>query len=236
MTISEAAQSSSPGARVVLYVIDATRLGGGVSRITHGQSGGAPVGFGGHNYAPVPVEADGFAWSGEGDRPTPTLRIGAISDSVVSLLLAHDRLRGAVVTRIRTFGQYLDGQPQADGSAHFPIDVYEVDRAVWITGRRPEAQFDLRSKTDVRGIKLPRQQAVRDYCSRRYRVWDPVAQAFDYAVTTCPYAGAASFDAEGNSAADAADVCGKKRGDCRLRFGATAALPFRGFPGMARVR
>ena len=236
MTISEAVQSPSPGHRVTLYVLDATRLGGAITRVTHGQIGGAAVGFGGQTFAPAPVEADGFFWSGEGERPTPTLRVGAVSASVVSLLLSYDHMRGATVTRIRTFKRFLDGQPEADGTAHLPIDVYEIDRAVWITGPRPEVQFDLRSKTDVRGVQLPRQQAVRDYCSRQYRVWNPGAQAFDYGEATCPYAGAASFDAEGNAVGDAQDVCGKRLSDCRLRFGQHAVLPFRGFPGMAQVR
>ena len=52
----------------------------------------------------------------------------------------------------------------------------------------------------------------------------------------CGYAGPPVADIAGNPVAVAAqDVCGKQLSDCKLRFGATAVLPYGGFPGCGLV-
>ena len=236
-TIKGVAQSAWPGAAVELFVLDATSIGGGMYRFVNGTLDGAVVKYGTHPYTPFPVTAEGFAWSGDGERPTPTLKIGNDGVTVIPLLIAFDHLRGCSVTRIRTFDRFLDGQPDADPGAHWGVDVYAIDRCAW---NKTEVTFDLRSQTDVRGRRLPRRQAVREYCDNVYRRWDPAANGgaggYDYTGVTCPYTGSGAFDTAGNSVAAASDQCSKLRGSgCKLRFG-SAALPFRGFPGLAKAR
>jgi phage-related protein len=76
---------------------------------------------------------------------------------------------------------------------------------------------------------------VRDYCPLVYRRW--TGAGFDYSEATCPYAGAQSYDLDGNPVPNSMDKPSKRLGTCcRVRFGVNAALPFGGFPGVARVR
>jgi lambda family phage minor tail protein L len=54
----------------------------------------------------------------------------------------------------------------------------------------------------------------------------------------CPYTGGATYDINGNPVADPRlDVASKRVTTCcKPRFGASATLPFGGFPGVSRVR
>ena len=230
-TLSGAVQSGWPGDRVELWTLDATSIGGTVYRFVNGTPDAQPVLFGGVSYTPYPVEAEGFARSGDGERPTPALRLGNDRVTVLPLLIAYDYLRGCKVTRTRTFSRFLDGEADGDPTAFLSLDLYEVDRPTWI---KAEVALDLRSATDVRGRLLPVRTAVRDYCDHTYRRW--TGAAFDYTGVTCPYVGGASFDAQGSSVSSALDQCSKQVGTgCRKRFG-SATLPYSGYPGLARSR
>ena len=74
------AQSFDPGPRVELFELDATGLGADmVLRWTPGPLDGIAISFGGVSYTPVPVEAEGFEWSGKGALPTPRLRVSNVT-------------------------------------------------------------------------------------------------------------------------------------------------------------
>jgi lambda family phage minor tail protein L len=83
-------------------------------------------------------------------------------------------------------------------------------------------------------MQLPRRQVLRDTCLHTYRVWN--GTAFDYSRATCPYTGSATFAADDTVSDNAHDRCSRLVSGCKERFGETAVLPTRAFPGVARYR
>ncbi|MDT8894176.1 phage minor tail protein L [Halomonas sp. I1] len=219
---------------VVLFELDASRHGQGVLRWTNEAVDGGPARFNGYEYTPLPIEADGFEWSGKGPLPQPTLRVSAMELAFLSLVLAADDLLGCPVRRIRTFRQHLDDGRAPDPLATFPVDHYAVERK---SGQTSTAfEFTLAAPMDQEGLKLPARQVLRDTCTHTYRWWD--GAQYRYEGVTCPYAGDGEWEASGAVATPGQgdDVCGKRLSDCRLRFGQNAVLPTRAFPGVGRVR
>jgi len=232
------AQKLAQDATVELWRLDLSAFGEAekVCFSRHVLPDGQPVSFDGVTYAPIDVKAEGFSWTGEGSPVEPTLTLPRTSLSIVSLLKQYDNLRGALVERIRTKRMHLDDGDDPDGSVHWPIEIWAVDQV-----RRPidgaTITVVLASPVDQAGVQLPGRVIIRDYCPFTYRLWDAATGAFDYAHVFCPYTGAAYFNERGQAVADpAADRCGKQLRDCELRFAATGAIPFGGFPGVAKVR
>ncbi|WP_029311610.1 phage minor tail protein L [Acidiphilium angustum] len=235
-------QSLTPGAYVELYSLDTTPLTllngtpgtGQVFNWTPGVMGSSPVLFGGVAYEPMPIAFGGMATSGQGKAPTPTLDISAIGGVIIGLIAnvsnnPNGDIVGAQVTRIRTFAQYLDGQPQADASAFIGPDLFYIDQKSHQD--KNTVQFRLAIPTDQQARKFPRRQVLRDACTRSYRFYNSATSAFVYG--TCPYTGTAYFNAQGASVPTAnLDSCGKRLSDCKLRF-PNQALPTYAFPGAA---
>ena len=78
-----------------------------------------------------------------------------------------DDLVGAKVTRRRTLGKYLDGEPNADPLQEFPIDVFYIERKTQETSM--VISWQLASVLDLEGLKLPRRIITQNYCQWRYR-------------------------------------------------------------------
>lgn len=73
------------------------------------QNDGRGVVFGGQLYTSIPMEADGFAYNGQGSLPRPTLRISNLFSTITALIATlPNGLEGAKVTRIRTLARYID--------------------------------------------------------------------------------------------------------------------------------
>ena len=73
------------------------------------QNDGQGVTFGGQFYTPIPMEADGFAYNGQGSLPRPTLRVSNLFSTITALIATlPNGLEGAKVTRIRTLARYID--------------------------------------------------------------------------------------------------------------------------------
>ena len=180
--------------------------------------------FNGATYTRIPVKADGFEFSNTGTLPRPKLTISNLDGTMTTLLLlvnattAGNDLGGAEVRRIRTLKKFLDGESTADPNAKFPDERWFIDRKA--EESRDSVTFELASKFDLAGQKLPKRQIVANVCQWVYRSAE------------CSYTGSNYFDVDGNSVSTlAADVCGKRVASCKLRFGATAELPFGSFPG-----
>lgn len=192
---------------------------------------GPRVRFQGQDYQPLPIEAEGFAWTGRGAPPRPRLRVANIGGVLGGLLGPGGDLLGATLTRLRTFRRFLDGEPDADPSAHFEPDIWRLERKT-----RQDAvlvEWELASVLEQEGRRLPGRQMLRDLCSHSYRRW--TGSSFDYAAASCPYTGAAAFTEAGVPTWSSGDRCGKRLGDCQLRFGVGAVLPTRAFPGLGRI-
>ena len=180
--------------------------------------------FNGQTYTRIPIKADGFEYSNTGTLPRPTLSISNHDSTMTTLLLlvnattAGNDLGGAEVRRIRTLKKYLDGESAADPNAQWPQERWYVDRKS--SESRDQVVFELASKFDLAGQKIPRRQVIANVCQWKYRSDE------------CSYTGSDYYDVNGNEVSTLAeDVCGKRVASCKLRFGDTAELPFGSFPG-----
>ncbi len=175
------------------------------------------------------IEAEGFEWTSQGSLPRPTLTVSNIDGVITALLLNVNNttpgndLAGAKIRRIRTLKRYLDGEATADKYAHWPIEVWYIDRKA--TETRDVVQFELASKFDLAGQFLPKRQLIANVCQWEYRS------------SECSYTGNNYYDVNDNSVGSlSADRCGKRVSSCKLRFGQNAALPFGSFPSVGKTR
>lgn len=233
MSIREDIQRPNPGDRVELFELDASVLGGSVSRFCSSVNEGASLVWQGNIYAPMPVEAGGFEVAAGGTLPTPTIRLADGFGIFRAMVRQYNDLVGAKFTRTVTFRRYLDGEPEADPAAHFPQDIFYVERKTKQLGI--ELEWQLAALSDQQGKLLPGRVVTKNICDYRYRLWDPDTLAFDYTNATCPYVDPVYFNELGEACAQAADACGQRFSDCVLRYG-TRPLPFHGFPGVSDVR
>lgn len=224
-------QKLAPGAIVDLFELDATALGGSVIRWHNGVNQlGNDVVWQGNTYTRLPVEAQGFARTGQGTMPRPTMRVANVTGLIGALARELRDLAGAKVTRRRTFVKYLDAvnfpggvNPQADPNVGFPNEVWFVDRKAAENGIFLE--FELSAAFDVQGVKLPRRQCIQNVCTWLYRSAE------------CGYAGGPVADkTDAPTSNPALDQCGKRLASCKLRFGQFEPLPIGSFPGVGLVR
>ena len=189
----------------------------------------------GETYFRVPVQADGFEFKNSGTLPRPTLTIANTDSTVTAILLlvnaitVGNDLAGAEVRRIRTLKKFLDaanfaaGNSNADPYASFPEERYFIDRKA--SEDRTQVTFELASKFDLAGQKIPKRQCIANVCQWEYRS------------SECGYTGSNYFDINDNAAASLAqDRCGKRLSSCKLRFGANGELPFGSFPSVGLTR
>ena len=180
--------------------------------------------FNSQAYSRIAIKGDGFEYSNTGTLPRPTLTISNLDNTMTALLLlvnattAGNDLGGAEVRRIRTLKKYLDGESAADPNARFPEERWFVDRKA--SESRDSVTFELASKFDLAGQKIPKRQVIANVCQWKYRS------------SECSYTGTDYYDVNGNEVnTEAEDVCGKRVASCKLRFGENGELPFGSFPG-----
>ena len=178
----------------------------------------------GNTYIRLPIQAEGFEYNNTGTLPRPTLSVANLGGEISALLLAANAftpgndLGGAVVTRIRTLKKYLDSEATADPHAKFPDEVWYIDRKSAET--RDVVQWELASKFDLAGVMLPKRQIIANICQWQYRS------------SECGYTGSSYWNASDQVVGTLSqDRCGKRLSSCKLRFGATAELPFGSYPG-----
>jgi len=210
-------QSLAPTAILELFVLDATACGGAVYRFHAGTNGlGASVVWQGYTYTPFPIQAEGFEWSSKGTLPRPKLRVAALDGVVGGLVRDLEDLIGATVTLKRCFAKHLDAanfspavNAYADPTACWPDEPWVVERKSLETS--DVIEFELVTPLDVQNAKIPQRRVTANVCHWAFKG------------TECGYSGATA-------------TCGKRLADCQTIWGATADLPFGGFPGSARVR
>jgi lambda family phage minor tail protein L len=218
-----------PNAIIELFELqlDATLHGATTTYYWHNGVNAAVTGnivFAGNTYVRLPVEATGFDYSSSGSLPRPTLRISNLFSDMTTLLLLVNAttpgndLGGAMVRRVRTLKKFLDSEPTADPNARFPTELWYVDRKS--NENRDLVEFELASKFDLAGVMLPQRQIIANVCQWKYRGAE------------CGYTGSSYWDVNDQSVGSLSlDSCGKRVESCKLRFGATAELPFGSFPG-----
>ena len=218
-----------PNAIIELFELqlDTTLHGASTTYYWHNGVNAAVTGnivFASNTYVRLPVEATGFDYTSSGSLPRPTLRISNLFSDMTTLLLLVNAttpgndLGGATVRRIRTLKKFLDGEAAADPNARFPTEIWYVDRKS--NENRDLVEFELASKFDLAGVMLPQRQIIANVCQWKYRGAE------------CGYTGSNYWNVNDQAVGTlAADVCGKRVESCKLRFGATAELPFGSFPG-----
>ena len=112
-------QGISPTAVIELFQLELDAAQHGVNTTYYfsglNQGGLQAITFGGQLYTAIPLEAEGFSYSGQGSLPRPTLRLSNLFSTITGLIATlPNGLEGAKVTRIRTLARYID-------SIHFPV-------------------------------------------------------------------------------------------------------------------
>jgi lambda family phage minor tail protein L len=218
---------------ITLYQLDTSRLGGQMFYFTSAQDFEHETTWGGQAYVPLPMDAQGFEMNTKGALPQPNTTISNIYGAGNLLLDSYNGLVGAEVIRILTLRRFLD-----DGSTPDPLAYITRDRFVVAQKTSHTALaivFKLAARWDVEGTQLPRRQILRDVCTHTYRYFNPVTLAFDYSKTSCPYAGALSFDTRDQPTDAEHDQCSRSMTGCTRRFGGSV-LPARFFPGVGKVK
>lgn len=232
MSINADVQKLEPGALVELFELDASAQSGDILRF-HGYTQLGSIWWQGLEYSGWPVQAEGFARTGDGQQPAPTFSVGNVDGSISSLCLFLDDMVSAKVYRRRTLGKYLDainfpnGNPEADPDEQLPTELWYIEQK---TSETTEAvTFELASALDFSGEQLPRRQIVANVC-----LWLTIG---GYRGPNCSYTGTAFFDKDDNPVADPSlDRCGGRLSSCKCRFGENNPLPYGSFPAADLIR
>lgn len=233
--ILEDMQKLEVGSKIILYHLDMTNIGGG-NLLFHGYKDSGSIVWQGNTYEPWAIDASGFAKTGEGQQPTPTLSVGNIGmdedgNPVVGIISSMcqflDDLVGAILTRHVTLAKYLDavnfpeGNPDADPSEEFAPDVWIVQQKMSETSE--VVSFQLNSALDFNGVQLPARQIIGSICQ-----W---IRTGGYRGPYCGYTGTAMFDINDNPTLDPnQDRCAGYVNSCKKRFGEYEVINFGGFP------
>ena len=227
-------QAVAPSAIIELFEIQLITAIHGASTIyrfhpgTNAKTTNDSVIFGGLTYSAFPLEVEGFEYSGNGQLPRPKLRASNVLGTITSILLNLPQgLEGAKFTRTRTLLRYIDGANFTNGinpygtpdsTATFPAEIYYIDRKSAET--RDFVEFELCAAFDLIGVRAPKRQCISNICQWVYRSAE------------CSYTGTGYYAENDTATSQAQDVCGKKLSSCKVRFGATAQLPFGSFPAV----
>ena len=233
ISLSQTQQQFNVGTLITLFTIDATSIGGSLYRFCPMSESSAIVVWQGNDYPPIACQSEDWEINGQGKLPTPKLRVSNVGGLFGSFVIALQDLVGSTVTRYRTFQKFLDGQEFADPTVFFEPDIYIIQRKTAHT--KEMVEWELSSPLDQENVYLPSRVVLKYNCTQIYRIWDPVALAFNYANVTCPFNGSQngnkSYDENGNLTTDPNDVCGRLDSDCALRFPGQP-LPTWAFPGV----
>lgn len=192
--------SSSPSAIIELFELQLDTAIHGSDEIYRFHNGvnqtttRGDVVWQGNSYYALPIEAEGFEYSGNGQLPRPKIRVANLLGTVSTLLVNVNTitfgndLTGAKVTRLRTLSRFLDAVNFPGGTnpygtpspTEFPREVYYIDRKT--VENRDVVEFELCSSFDLAGVRAPKRQCIANLCQWKYRSAE------------CGYTGTSYFD------------------------------------------
>jgi lambda family phage minor tail protein L len=219
---------------VTLYQLDTSFMNGPTHYFTSASDFDTAIYWGGQQYFPLPMDAQGFEQLSKGALPTPSITISNLFGAGNTLLDAYNGLVGAQVTRILTKRRFLDDGESPDPNAYITRDVFVVAQKTSHDAIR--IVFKLASRMDQEGAQIPRRQILRDVCQHSYRFWDTTINAFNYSKATCPYTASGFWTPLDQATDPQHDQCSRSMTGCTLRFGRWSALPARFFPGVGKVK
>jgi len=246
-TPTEELQKPNPSAIIELFEVALNQAQHGTTTVYRFHAGtneanNGDVVWDGNSYLKMPLEAEGFEYTGKGQIPRPTIKVSNLLGTLTSIIHSLPYgLEGAQVTRIRTMARFLDaanfdggtnpyGTP--DPTQKLPDEIYFIDR---LKGEnRDIVEFELAASIDLQGIGAPKRQTIQNVCQWKYRTTGEVYAAADYAddqyayfldafnydQVDCPYKGGIYFKADDTITTDVSlDQCGKRLSSCKKRFG-----------------
>lgn len=213
---------------VDLWQIDFREFGGEVLYLCNQTNElGQPVVWRGRAYEPYPVKAEGFEMTAQGAGNRPTLTVSNIMGLVTGAAERFNQMVGVAVIRRQTYAKFLDavnfaeGNSQADGTQEV-VSRFVVERLASLTAET--AVFELAAPSESDGAVIPARIMLANVCCWQYRG------------EGCGYTGRAVADRFDMPTDDPAkDSCSGSLTGCRARFGATAVLPYGGFPSSDKV-
>ena len=134
-----------------------------------------PITWQGVKYAPVPIEAEGFELTANGQLPRPKVRLANKDFLITSLLQNHSDFKNAEIVRKRTFIKYLDdvnfdaGNPfgQADSTAEISEETYVVGQKT--QENKAIVELELTSPLDLENYEVNHRRILGKYCYWTYR-------------------------------------------------------------------
>lgn len=228
------------GQIVTLFELDLTDLGGSTIRwapTTYKNDPGdfTTITFNTYTYYARAATLKGFGVSGKEKQIRPSIQVDNLDGYISDLCRTYDDCVGALLRRRRTLKKYLDGEPDADTNAQFPVDVYRVAKKRM--QNKFVVEFELEAYMNLTGRKIPNRVILKDPCPFVYRYYSGGSFVYpDISGTQlCPYTGSDYYKQDGTSTSNSSeDECGKRLSDCKLRFGTYGPLPFGAFPGVER--
>jgi len=255
--IASAVQAVAPSALIELFQLELNVPQHGVAETYYFHAGTSlnnneDLIWAGQPYMALPIEVEGFEYSGQGTLPRPRMRISNIMGTITALILTlPEGLEGAKFTRIRTLARFIDSDNFPAGVDYLLTEdsfalMYEDDTFIYQEVGNPFGNPDPLAE-------FPREIFFVDRKSAENRdvVEFELASAFDmagirapkrqcitrcqwvYRSNECSYAGTNFFNSSDVAVGNASqDVCGKRVDSCKARFGQSAELPFGGYPGI----
>jgi phage-related protein len=254
--VASALQEIAPGALIELFQLELNVAQHGVAETYYFHAGTNANNYGeliwnAQPYMALPIEVEGFEYSGQGTLPRPKMRISNLMGTITALILTlPEGLEGAKLTRIRTLARFIDG-------ANFTSSEYLLaeDNSIILY---EDGSFIYQETGNPYGVsdplaEFPREVFFVDRKSAENRdvVEFELASAFDmagirapkrqcitrcqwvYRSAECSYTGTNYFNASDVAVGNASeDVCGKRVDSCKARFGQNAELPHGGFVGI----
>ena len=250
-------QGIAPGALIELFQLELNVPQHGVAETYYFHAGTSlsnneDLIWAGQSYMALPIEVEGFEYSGQGTLPRPRMRVSNIMGTITALILTlPEGLEGAKFTRIRTLARFID-------SANFPAGVDYLLTEDSFALMYEDSTFIYQEVGNPFGTPDPTAEFPREIyfvdrksAENRDVVEFELASAFDmagirapkrqcitrcqwvYRSNECSYTGTNYFNVSDVAVGNAnEDICGKRVDSCKARFGQSAELPFGGYPGI----
>ena len=255
--IADAIQEIAPSALIELFQLELNVTQHGVNETYYFHAGTSMNNNGeliwnAQPYMALPIEVEGFEYSGQGTLPRPKMRISNILGTITTLILTlPEGLEGAKLTRIRTLARFIDSANFPAGTDYLltedsfalmyedstfiyqevgnpfgtPDPTAEFPREIYFVDRKSAENRNTVEFELASGFDLAGIRAPKRQCITRCQ--------WVYRSAECSYTGTNYFNASDVAVGNASeDVCGKRVDSCKARFGQKAELPFGGYPGI----
>jgi len=254
--IASAVQAIAPSALIELFQLELNVAQHGVAETYYFHAGtslnnNGDLIWNGQPYMALPIEVEGFEYSGQGTLPRPKMRISNIMGTITALILTlPEGLEGAKFTRIRTLARFIDNEnfvgvdylltedsfalmyeddtfiyQEAGNIFGTPDPTAEFPREIYYVDRKSAENRDVVEFELASAFDMAGIRAPKRQCITRCQ--------WVYRSVECSYAGTNYFDASDAVVGNASqDVCGKRIDSCKARFGANSELPHGGYPGI----